>query len=339
MSPELEPEDYAAVTEHMSGAAAATWNRHPSALVSFTRWAKHQDVLATNPARQNDLMTADRPTEAACPRRYRRSLRRCQSRRSSSKGNQRMRRQLSVLISLILVLVSVGALPAGAAQEFRVLQLNLCHSGVNTSCFNGAATIQEANAVITARQPHVLSLNEICKNDLPVLAPAMGNGFSTFAPARRPDGTPVRCTNGDEYGNGLIFRSPTPGTVFSGQYAIQDSGTEKRVYVCAEFADLVGCSTHLSTTGSVAMAQCKAAIALLHGRTTAGKPVILAGDFNLKYAPLFGPNVQECNQAPFFRKGDGSVQHVFAANLGFVRTEVAGMRYTDHPALHVVLSR
>ncbi|MEO3867667.1 endonuclease/exonuclease/phosphatase family protein [Nonomuraea sp. B12E4] len=243
-------------------------------------------------------------------------------------------------IYLVLALVLAAVLPAAAeAQEFRVLQLNLCHSGVNTSCYHGDATIQEATTVITARQPHVLSLNEICRNDVALLAPAMGNGFSAFAPARRPDGTPVRCTNGDEYGNGLIFRSPAAGTVFSGQYATQDSGSEKRVYVCAEFPDLVACSTHLSTTGNVAMAQCKAAIAVLRDRAVAGKPAVLAGDFNLKYAPLFGPDVQDCNVAPFFRKGDGSVQHVFAANVGFVRTEVVGMRNTDHPGLHVVLTR
>jgi hypothetical protein len=149
----------------------------------------------------------------------------------------------------------------------------------------------------------VVSLNEICKNDLPQLAGAMGNGFSTFAAARRPDGTPVRCTNGDEYGNGLIFRSAVVGAVTSGVYATQDSGSEKRVYVCAEFADLIGCGTHLSTTGSVAMAQCKAAIAMLRDKAVAGKPAFLAGDFNLKYAPLIGPNVQDCNVSPFFRKG------------------------------------
>lgn len=243
-------------------------------------------------------------------------------------------------VMLVTVLVLVGlASPASAAQEFRVLQLNLCHSGVNTSCYNGAATLQEADSVITAEQPHVLSLNEICANDLSRLAPAMGDGFSTFAPARRPDGTPVRCTNGDEYGNGLIFRSPATGTVFTGQYATQDGGNERRVYVCAEFAELVACSTHLSTTGDVAMSQCKEAIALLRGRAVAGRPTVLAGDFNLKYAPWFGPDVQDCNSSPFYRKGDGSVQHVFAANLQYVRTEVTRMTTTDHPALQVVYSR
>jgi len=254
-------------------------------------------------------------------------------------------RKLSSRVLLLALsaaaLLPAGALPAAAAavQEYRVLQLNLCHSGVNTSCYSGADALQEAREVIATTQPQVVSLNEICRDDVPQLAPAMGNGFSAFAPARRPDGTPVRCTNGDEYGNGLIFRSTTPGTVFSGVYADQDSGSEKRVYVCAEFPDLTGCTTHLSTTGSVAMAQCKSAIAMLKGRGAATRPTFLAGDFNLKYAPIFGRNVQDCNSAPFFRKGDGSVQHVFAATVGFQRTQVIDMDHTDHPALLVVLTR
>jgi hypothetical protein len=247
---------------------------------------------------------------------------------------------LTLAVTGSLVTVSpAGAVAESAPQEYRVLQLNLCHSGVNTSCFNGAATLAEARDVINSTQPQVVSLNEICANDVPQLAPSMGNGFATFAPARRPDGTPVRCTNGDEYGNGLIFRSTAAGTVFSAQYANQDSGTEKRVYVCAEFADIMGCSTHLSTTGNVAMAQCKSAIAMLRARGAGGKPTFLAGDFNLRYAPLFGLDVQDCNASPFFRKGDGAVQHIFAAGLGFQRTQVIGMRNTDHPALLVVLTR
>jgi site-specific recombinase XerD len=49
---DLSCEDYAAVMERWSDAAAATWNRHLSALVSFTTWAQRQDLLATNPARR-----------------------------------------------------------------------------------------------------------------------------------------------------------------------------------------------------------------------------------------------------------------------------------------------
>ncbi len=45
---ELTPEDYAAVMLRWDGAAGATWNRHLSALGSFTAWAQRQEILATN---------------------------------------------------------------------------------------------------------------------------------------------------------------------------------------------------------------------------------------------------------------------------------------------------
>lgn len=48
----LEPEHYAAVMQRWNRAAAATWNRHLSALVSFTAWAQRQELLVTNPARR-----------------------------------------------------------------------------------------------------------------------------------------------------------------------------------------------------------------------------------------------------------------------------------------------
>jgi site-specific recombinase XerD len=49
---ELTPEDFAAVMDRWDDAAAATWNRHLSALTSFTAWAQRQEILETNPARR-----------------------------------------------------------------------------------------------------------------------------------------------------------------------------------------------------------------------------------------------------------------------------------------------
>ncbi|MFI6744255.1 hypothetical protein ACIBI9_66335 [Nonomuraea sp. NPDC050451] len=45
----LQPEHYAAAMERWTAATAATWNRHLSALTSFTTWAQRQEILATNP--------------------------------------------------------------------------------------------------------------------------------------------------------------------------------------------------------------------------------------------------------------------------------------------------
>ncbi|ACZ87520.1 hypothetical protein [Streptosporangium roseum] len=48
----LDCDHYALVMAAWDSAAAATWNRHLSALISSTTWAQRQDLLATNPARR-----------------------------------------------------------------------------------------------------------------------------------------------------------------------------------------------------------------------------------------------------------------------------------------------
>ncbi|WP_214104042.1 tyrosine-type recombinase/integrase [Acrocarpospora catenulata] len=63
----LQPEHYAAVMDRWKTAAAATWNRHLSALVSFTTWAQRQDLLATNPARRLERRKPARRGDRAIP--------------------------------------------------------------------------------------------------------------------------------------------------------------------------------------------------------------------------------------------------------------------------------
>jgi integrase len=50
------------------GAAAATWNRHLSALTSFTAWAQRQELLETNPARRLERRKAARRGDRSVPR-------------------------------------------------------------------------------------------------------------------------------------------------------------------------------------------------------------------------------------------------------------------------------
>lgn len=64
----LAPEDYAAVMDRWNDAAAATWNRHLSALTSFTTWAQRQELLATNPARRLTRRKPARRGDRAIPR-------------------------------------------------------------------------------------------------------------------------------------------------------------------------------------------------------------------------------------------------------------------------------
>jgi site-specific recombinase XerD len=63
----LTPEQYAAVLDRWTAAAAATWNRHLSALVSFTTWAQRQELLATNPARRLERRKSVRRGDRAIP--------------------------------------------------------------------------------------------------------------------------------------------------------------------------------------------------------------------------------------------------------------------------------
>ncbi|GAA3622924.1 site-specific integrase [Nonomuraea rosea] len=62
---ELTCEDYAAVMDRWNAVAPATWNRHLSALVSFTAWAQRQDLLETNPARRLTSRTPVRRDDRA----------------------------------------------------------------------------------------------------------------------------------------------------------------------------------------------------------------------------------------------------------------------------------
>jgi site-specific recombinase XerC len=64
----LVPEDYAAVMARWDGAAAATWNRHLSALTSFTTWAGRQEILTTNPGRRLERRKPARRDDRSIPR-------------------------------------------------------------------------------------------------------------------------------------------------------------------------------------------------------------------------------------------------------------------------------
>jgi hypothetical protein len=225
-----------------------------------------------------------------------------------------------------------------SGTELRVLQLNLCHSGV-AGCFTGDAVMTRAVAVIAAVQPGLVTLNEVCRADLPWLAGQTGAVDHRFTPALKADDTPVKCTNGDDYGNGLLAWFPAEWDApVTGVYAAQSSMTERRVWICMGYTGFVGCTTHLSTAGETALAQCMDVVGGPLATAAAGGPAVLAGDWNLKYKG--DPDAQDCVPGGFYRKGDGSVQHVIASDdLAFLETIVIDMDgTTDHPGLEVRLT-
>jgi len=246
--------------------------------------------------------------------------------------------------AVLTAAMALSSLPgsAEAAGEFRVLQLNLCHSGHVSACFTGDAVVQQAIAVIQGEQPDIVSLNEVCRSDVGRLGGSTYAGW--FTPARTPSGGAVKCTNGEDYGIGMLHRvGLTTGA--SNTYAAQDGGNERRVWMCSTFQDnTAACVTHLSTSSSTAMRQCRELLDTNMPAHTGGRATVVAGDFNLRYNRWnpFQPNVQDCVPSGFFRKGDGSVQHIMAssAHFQFIATEVIDMAgTTDHPAFLVRLTR
>ncbi len=262
----------------------------------------------------------------------------------STRDRRSTRRLRSALVIVFIALAGPWTLAAGTASaaEFRVLQLNLCHSGHVSGCYTGDDAIDQANAVIAAEQPDIVSLNEVCRSDVDRLRGTAYQGW--FTPARTPSGDTVKCTSGEDYGIAMLHRAAVATSVSNG-YTAQDSGNERRVWMCSTFQDgTAACVTHLSTNKSTAMKQCKELLNINVPAHTGGRATVVAGDFNLRYNRWipWEPNVQDCVPGGFFRKGDGSVQHIMvaSAHYGFIATEVIGMDgTTDHPALLVRLNR
>jgi hypothetical protein len=250
-----------------------------------------------------------------------------------------VRTLLRLIAAMSLALLGFAVPPASAATTVKVLQLNICHSGV-AGCYAGAEPVLvKAESVISSTRPQVLSVNEACAGDLARLRAAMGDAQAVFVAARHRDGTPVTCTNGQEYGNIVMVATPLAGgPAATGQYAAQDDGDELRVWACLPAGALSACTTHLSArSGTAALAQCQDLMARAAGYAAAA-PVVVAGDLNLRYQG--DPDAQDCNRGGFYRKGDGSVQHVFAtANLAFSsgqKIDMAGT--TDHPGWLVTVT-
>jgi hypothetical protein len=239
------------------------------------------------------------------------------------------------------------------AAPVRVLQLNLCSSGI-AGCYTGRSTA-EAAAVIRAEIPDVVTLNEVCSDDVTTLQRALadvvpgGAVASAFQAARDGrTGAPYRCRNGQQYGIGLVSRWPSlPGTAAAGGiYPIQDGeDPEERAWLCLDVAatpTLAVCTTHLAyTKREVAAAQCKylfgTVIAQMRARDGAA-PVVLGGDLNLGSGD--SPDIRACLPAGSSLVDDGGEQHVVATPEFVVdSSRTIDLRgTTDHLGLLVTLA-
>lgn len=248
------------------------------------------------------------------------------------------------------------AMRAVPAAPVRVLQLNLCNSGI-AACYTGRS-VEEAARVIRVEAPDVVAVNEICEADVRPLERAMaravpgGTATSAFQPARdRTTGEAYRCANGERFGIGIVSRwRPPPGsTPDAGIYPVQDPGDpEERAWLCLDARGtsagtpaVTACTTHLAYTDpDVAAGQCRhlseVVVARLRDRDGA-PPVVLAGDLNLARDD---PRLEACLPPGATRADDGAVQYVVGASgLAVADARTIELRVdTEHPGLLVALT-
>lgn len=256
------------------------------------------------------------------------------------------------LVSVAASLVGCSVAEPAAPAPLRVLQLNLCNSGMATGCYTGRSVARAAE-VIRAEAPDIVTLNEICSGDVDTLERAMtdvhdGTVAAAFQPARNGrTGEPYRCVNGQQYGVGVLTHIPAPAAdheVHAGIYPAQDpADPEQRAWLCVEASTLYfACTTHLAYTSStLALAQCShlvgTAIPQLHadGRY---RPTVVSGDLNLRHGGT--PDVRSCVPADYRHRHDGGVQQFMAtADLRIDATRSVSMeRTTDHAAFLVTLT-
>jgi endonuclease/exonuclease/phosphatase family metal-dependent hydrolase len=248
--------------------------------------------------------------------------------------------------------------PAAAVPvpPLRVLQLNLCSSGI-AGCYTGRSTA-EAAKVIRAEAPDLVTLNEVCQDDVSSLQRALADvvpgAVSAFQPARNArTGDPYRCRNGQQYGIGLVSRWPSvPGSSAGGGiYPTQDrEDPEERAWLCLDVAAspedprsaVAACTTHLAyTKREVAGAQCRylfdTVIAELRAPVGAA-PLVVGGDLNLGSGD--SPELESCLPPGSALVDDGGEQHVVATPEfvvdSFRTIDLRGT--TDHPGLLVTLA-
>lgn len=232
---------------------------------------------------------------------------------------------------------------------FWTLQMNLCNSG-HADCYQDGRSIPEAYDVIESTAPDLVTLNEVCRADVETaLYPAIQQTwagdwtFWAFLPAYdRSTGGPVECTNGDQYGVGML------GRMFAGEieptlqgygdvYPAQDGDSdEMRVWLCVDSNEVYwGCTTHLAANASdTAIEQCRylmAGVLPAVWDASGRHHSAVGGDLNLEYGG--DPDVQDCVPGGWYRKGDGHYQHIMLTDdLEFDATYEIPMEYTDHNA-------
>lgn len=262
------------------------------------------------------------------------------------------RRLLAVVAagSALVLTASAAPVPAAPVPGFVLLQMNLCNSGMAIhSCYSFGRAVDEAVRKIHRYPPELVTLQEVCQDDLFApgggwgkLAQAMADLYGSdrisveFMPALdRRTGDGYRCVDGALFGVAMMYHDNGLDQ-HAGWYRSQDGSDEERAWVCTTVIALrlTGCTTHLATDPEVALRQCHELVSILAAPWVLPE-VIVAGDFNLRSSPGAVPSALRCEPAGYRDRSDGSLQQVFyTRTVRWLRGRSEAMRWTDHPLLY-----
>jgi endonuclease/exonuclease/phosphatase family metal-dependent hydrolase len=249
--------------------------------------------------------------------------------------------------SAILLLAAVGgalvvappvAVSPASGPTFRLMQMNLCSSGL-AGCWRKAAypaVVQEAEARITGAHPDAVTLNEACRSDVARIAKSTGYHarFSRVLYRERR----LRCVRPGgrgRFGDAVLAKAMigrTDGHEFKTQ-----AGIERRRWLCVTTRrDIDVCTAHLNTRSADEVAgndaQCIELAALLAARA-AERAVVFGGDVNRRAS---------CAADGAWTRTDGfaeqapALQHVYGSGaLRSPSAQVVPATHTDHDVLLV----
>ncbi|KAF1962705.1 hypothetical protein CC80DRAFT_541863 [Byssothecium circinans] len=213
------------------------------------------------------------------------------------------------LLPALLTTKTLGPYSKGRGQtgststsSFIELQLNLCNSGF-AGCYKNGDSIPEGAELIYATGPNVVTINEVCSNDIATLQSYLGEAwpqdytYSVFMPAiEKKTNAAYKCKNQMAYGSAVLGRVAKANwkdvKAYGGKYTSQDDTNEQRIFACASATgDHFACTTHLSSSSKpLALAQCKAllfdAVPYIKAQSGSSAKTVVGGDFNLLYAKI-----------------------------------------------------
>jgi len=261
-------------------------------------------------------------------------------------------RRVVRLAGLVVLVYALLRLPADAGTPpatLSILQFNMC----GNACGTRFAVVDDLEVEITgrARQPFVVTLNEVCRAQYDQLLAALPY-HGHFQPTM-----PNRCWDGSDYGIAVLVRSSDVGYAGSAPLPAP-AGGEPRTVTCVRTTvraePLVACATHLDTDPANTASQV-ATVADHADAFRAGAAVVVGGDFNTTPAqpaldPMRAGFVEadaadeaftagcaraRCGDAPGYAHPTRKIDYVFLSRGDFtgISALVTSAPHSDHTPL------